>query len=562
MSDVVILLQSRTASRRLPAKAMLTLSGMPMALLAARRAANAGHKVLTLTSDSPEDDTLAATLAEGGFTVFRGANDDVLGRFVQATANLPAHTVLVRLTADNPLPDGDFVRWLVSNFSSANQPYWCPPWPDSGLPYGLVGEVFTVAALREADRHTRELNLREHVTPWLRSMYRPQRPVVPLPDDSYESGLASLSSPTHRATCDTLSDYLRLCRVFASVPEPVTAPWQALARYLVETEGGLLEPAASPALGVHSRFVLGTAQLGMSYGATNRSGKPADQEAGVLLQEAMRAGINVFDTAPAYGEAESRLGAGLHGSEEAKIITKLTVSDEALALGSRAIRAEVEASVFRSLTRMRRDHIDAVLLHKAEQRHIPALVEALDELRAAGRIGALGVSIYTPDEAHDVLNDARWGVLEHPYNLASARQWHSVSARLMGGERGDVSVLVRSVFLQGVLVHGPQRWNGRLAPTPDLLAMQGWLRQAARRLERRSLPDVCLAFVRAQPWIHGVVVGVDSPQQLRQNIDLFTSEPLSLEEATALMAGAPEVADNVLDPRRWQAAPSPATRRR
>ena len=57
-----------------------------------------------------------------------------------------------------------------------------------------------------------------------------------------------------------------------------------------------------------SRFVLGTAQLGMKYGICNSHGQPDEQECLSIVETAWNSGIRFFDTAQAYQESEKVLG--------------------------------------------------------------------------------------------------------------------------------------------------------------------------------------------------------------------------------------------------------------
>src|SRR2546427_12368463 len=100
-----IVIQARLSSSRLPAKALLPLKGMPVAVLCALRAANRGGNVVVATSTDPSDDVLAAKLSEYSINIARGPLNDVLERFRLATTDLAAGDLVVRLTADNVFPD-------------------------------------------------------------------------------------------------------------------------------------------------------------------------------------------------------------------------------------------------------------------------------------------------------------------------------------------------------------------------------------------------------------------------------------------------------------------------
>lgn len=217
---VRIVLQARTNSSRLPGKVLLPLAGMPIVLLAARRARGA-HHLRVATSVGASDDELAEVLKVGGFPVTRGALDDVLGRFVLATRDLAGSDVCVRLTADNVLPDASFVTDLVGQLMGAGATY---ARFGTDLPYGLSAEAFRVDALRAADRAASTAHDREHVTSWLlRSCdFIDARPKQMLPADLRQC----------RCTIDTQEDYRAMVRLFEGVEDAVCAPWLMLARRL------------------------------------------------------------------------------------------------------------------------------------------------------------------------------------------------------------------------------------------------------------------------------------------------------------------------------------------
>ena len=163
--NIRIIIQARTDSNRLPAKALLPVAGTPSAILAAKRAGNRGRPVMLATSDRPTDDLLATLANQAGINVFRGSANDVLGRFVASCQDLQGDDVVVRLTADNLLPDGMLIEELLASFELNGNPYINAKiaWGDS--PYGLGAEVMNVCTLRRAALTASTEYEREHVTP-------------------------------------------------------------------------------------------------------------------------------------------------------------------------------------------------------------------------------------------------------------------------------------------------------------------------------------------------------------------------------------------------------------
>ncbi|WP_375740444.1 aldo/keto reductase [Pseudomonas boanensis] len=144
---------------------------------------------------------------------------------------------------------------------------------------------------------------------------------------------------------------------------------------------------------------LGTVKLGRDQGVKYPNGFtiPDDTEARQLLAMARDLGINLIDTAPAYGRSEERLGPLLRGQREDWVIVS-KVGEEFEAGQSRFDFSPEHArfSVERSLKRLETDFIDLVLIH-SDGNDVAILqesgvLETLAELKQAGKIRAFGLS--------------------------------------------------------------------------------------------------------------------------------------------------------------------------
>lgn len=542
-----IILQARTTSTRLPAKVLLPMGGFPLAILCAKRLQHGGRELVLATSEDRTDDTLARLAERAGVRVFRGSLDDVLGRFVACAQDLEDDDVIIRATADNPLPDGGFVNLLVDEFLLRNAVYLGTSSPSDGLPYGLSGEVFTAGALREAARLARSPHEREHVTAGLRQRAGSMGLVGP--GQILGDGSAHL-----RCTVDTLEDYLHMAEIFGSCADPVGTPWRSFLGKLPLTGADHLGRAApGGSAGGAGAIMLGTAQLGIPYGIANQSGCPSDGEAQAILDFALANGVDQFDTARAYGHAESRLGAALaRNSSEACVVTKLPplsdLPDEAPAQD--VVRA-VEASIFRSCHALRRRRLDVLLFHRAADmfRWQGAAMEHLMTLRNEGVLREIGVSVYTPEEAMQCIADLRIGHLQIPFNLLD-RRWTSAAFRGALRHRPDLKVHARSVFLQGLLIRDAAIWPSWIASSRSLVERIGKLCLA---LGRRNPIDLCVAYVRAFPWVTSLVVGVERREQLEALLENARGCALSAGEAERVQAAFPDVPERLLDPAKWQA---------
>jgi spore coat polysaccharide biosynthesis protein SpsF (cytidylyltransferase family)/aryl-alcohol dehydrogenase-like predicted oxidoreductase len=541
-----VIIQARTSSRRLPRKSLLPLGGLPLAVLAALRASRNGADVVVATSVQASDDGLASTLTRHGVKVFRGPLDDVLLRYVQASADLRDDDRVVRLTGDNVFPDADFVNDLLAFFDASGADHVGTDSPKDGLPYGLSGEVFTVDALQRAQQNAVDDFDREHVTPWIKRN---------LNSRLFDAHREAIDLGALRCTIDTNRDYQRQCRVFASLKDPVGIPWRDLCKRLEidAARHGPVLPWRRVGTDRHARIVLGTAQLGMPYGIANRHGMPDADDAREIILSAVDRGVTHIDTARGYGEAESRIGAALVGGEgdEVTIITKIGGFERLDRLADQStINDFVDASVFRSCRDLRVDALDTLLLHSAQPLETPGsgVMARLFELREDGVIGRLGLSVQNPAEL--AMAAAHPGIthIQLPFNILDWR-WHDSDLEGLTAARPELVIHVRSAYLQGLLLSdSPNLWPMAGGCAAQLMAK---LKELTTELGRENVADLCLAYVNAQPWVHGIVTGVESLQQLAANCRYAANPCLTADEIARVGAELPRAEASLLDPSLW-----------
>jgi aryl-alcohol dehydrogenase-like predicted oxidoreductase/spore coat polysaccharide biosynthesis protein SpsF (cytidylyltransferase family) len=549
-------MQARTSSSRLPAKALLPIAGYPSAVLATLRAANQQHETIFATSDDASDDDLAQRAQDAGLTVFRGPLDDVLGRFYFACAGFPEDCCVVRLTADNVVPDGTFVGGLAAAFASSGADYVAADSESSGLPYGLGGEAFFVAVLRRAYREATSVSDREHVTPWI---VRNCRTASYRPRDLGNSDFSYL-----RCTIDDEEDYGRILRLFDRVTDPVGMRWEDLRRKLAELPGEprFRIPQRSIAARAHSELALGTAQLGMEYGAVNDHGRPSLEQGVAIIRRAIAHGVTALDTARAYGAAEEIVGEALRGAwaSRVEVITKVDLvglPDDATAAQA---QARVDESIQRSSKALGMSRLAVVLLHTWQDHDSwsGAAWQRLLELREAGNIAVLGASVYDTREALEALQDPAIEHLQIPMNVLDWR-WEAAGVDRAVAIRPEVVVHARSALLQGVLAHPASRW-----PVVEDFSAQDCYRILARLVEefgRESVTDLCLAYVRSLPWVSSVVVGCETMDQLEENLRLCRTPKLSVEQCEHLRRMLPRAPENFLNPAKWKTTHEQSARR-
>ncbi|MEV0717762.1 aldo/keto reductase [Asanoa sp. NPDC050611] len=309
-------------------------------------------------------------------------------------------------------------------------------------------------------------------------------------------------------------------------------------------------------------LALGCAQLGNLYRAID------DEHAAAIVDAAWDAGIRYFDTAPHYGLglSERRLGAALAGRPRAAytVSTKVGRVLEPVPGGGAGLddagfvvpathrrvwdfsRDGVRRSLAESLARLGLDRIDLALLHDPEHRPDQALAEgypALRQLKDEGVVGAIGIGSMDPAvlarfvtecAPDEIIVAGRYTLLEQP----------ALDAVLPACAAAGTVVHNAAIFNSGLLAmdrpHAGLPYEYGPAPA-ELVARAGAIADVCAA-HGTTLPAAALAFAGDHPLVRSVIVGADSPEQVRRNAELFAKPP------------APElwpalVAAGLLDPR-------------
>jgi spore coat polysaccharide biosynthesis protein SpsF len=191
-------------SKRLPGKILMDLAGAPLLqrLLERVKRSKLIDRIVVATSDRSENAPVETLCRDLGYSCWRGSENDVLVRVIDAAADAD---IVIRLTADNPFVDGALVDLVLQKFLDA--------WPgihyaanvtDSGFPYGLFVEVADMNALKMAADSDDPMD-REHVTWHIR-----QRPS----EFKIQTVLSPVKYPDEGLTFDSIDDYKRLKPVF------------------------------------------------------------------------------------------------------------------------------------------------------------------------------------------------------------------------------------------------------------------------------------------------------------------------------------------------------------
>jgi aryl-alcohol dehydrogenase-like predicted oxidoreductase len=301
-----------------------------------------------------------------------------------------------------------------------------------------------------------------------------------------------------------------------------------------------------------SPLALGTVELGMDYGipVPGAYGRPSESAAERLVHAALDTGINLIDTAQAYGNSEAVLGRALRGRRQRAVLaTKATVQADGKTLRGDALRRAMLVGLENSLRLLRTDYVDIWQIHNVDGDLLDQsdlVAEVFSTARASGMALWRGGSFYGPDLPLAALAHDLFDVFQVTYSVFDQR----LADRLFPAATAQgVGIMVRSILLQGVLTERADHLPDRLQL---LKAHSRRFRQLVASQGGSLTPaQAAIAFGLAEPRIGSILVGVRSEPELLENLVAATAtlSPDLMFELRQLRIDDPEF----VNPDSWQA---------
>lgn len=292
-----------------------------------------------------------------------------------------------------------------------------------------------------------------------------------------------------------------------------------------------------------SQLTLGTVQMGLDYGIANRTGRPEFRQACEIVAAAYEGGVRCLDTAASYGVSEEVLGAVL---ADLTLADKMTVVTKVQPITGDIDGAEaaamVEASVTRSLQRLGLERLPVCLMHWEDNF---AYIDALLALRDRGLVGHVGCSVMTPRATQRILDSGLADALQIPTNLLDKR--FTGPGLIQRAAKEGVAVFVRSIYLQG-LVFLPE------AAVPAELAAVIPVRRELQSIAGdadMAMSELCMRYALDLPGVASLVVGVETVEQMRQNLDVCRRGPLPPDLMERIRQAVPDLPEVVVMPTLW-----------
>ncbi len=265
---------------------------------------------------------------------------------------------------------------------------------------------------------------------------------------------------------------------------------------------------------------------GEGYGEVSR------EEARATIDAALDEGCTVLELAHCYGdkgrEVDTIIGEALEGRDRSKIriVLRIGVDREASPPRKRFDRGSLMRMLESSLSRLRTNYVDVLLLHNPLVSTLERSFDPLDALasfRERGMATAMGVSAGSFDVASVALKQSI-DVIELPYNVLAPRLLHALLPEIT---RSQVGIIVRSPLAYGLLAdgfeverqfapgdHRIERWS------PEDIGRRMRQREVLRPFVKDSvlsLREAAIRYVLANHMVGCTVVGARTPDMARQN---------------------------------------------
>ena len=293
-----------------------------------------------------------------------------------------------------------------------------------------------------------------------------------------------------------------------------------------------------------TKLCLGTAQFGLDYGINNPNGKPQEHQSFAIIDEALKQGITVIDTAAAYGTAEELLGEYGIATHQVQVISKL--KPNMITDNCQDPEVILEEQIQASLARTGLTALDGYLLHSPENFYNERVINGLRQCKKKGLIRHFGVSIYDTEHALDVVRSGLVDYIQIPYNVLDQRLDQTDFFAL--AKEHEVMVFARSAFLQGLILMSADK-------IPDHLAMaKEYLREFDRIIAKYGFTRIqaAFSFVYTHPGINYLVFGVDNLEQLQEYIALSRCQFDFADCRMELSNSFRNVSKNIICPNLWK----------
>jgi aryl-alcohol dehydrogenase-like predicted oxidoreductase len=282
------------------------------------------------------------------------------------------------------------------------------------------------------------------------------------------------------------------------------------------------------------KLVIGSAQLGMSYGLFNKK-KISIKEFKKIEKLVLNSNINFIDTATSYGDSEIIIGNS--DLKNLNIITKTKLPKNK----NIDIKNWLSKEIIRSLKRLKVKKIYGVLIHDYKDilgKRGKAYLLSLQQLKKKKIVDKIGISIYDPKELKKIWKFWKPDLVQAPLNPIDNRILNSNWLNVL--KKNRIKIYARSIFLQGILINDYSSLGINKKYKLILDKLKNWCYK-----NNISMLRACIDFVRQFKEIDYLVVGFNNYNQLKEIISAFKKKKINVPKIFYSNK------KKLIDPREW-----------
>lgn len=553
--NIGTIVQARMGSSRLPGKIIKEISGKQMLLHCLDRikqSKNHGSLIVATTSKS-SDDVVEKLCNINKIKYYRGSEEDVLDRYYKAALENKLD-VIVRITSDCPLIDPVLIDILVDIFfSEPKLDYVSNSFPTRSFPRGFDVEVISFRALEKAWQEDKNLEWREHVTPYIQSNPKIFRLINVVNDEDNSNIRLTVDTPEDlsflRKLFDTVNigqlDYQKI--ITLSVKYDDLFSMNSHIKDKIVLKNFRKKPITVIDIKQYEKelpLILGTAQLGMSYGISNKVGVPDKVEIEKIIKAAYDNGIRIYDTAQAYGKSEENIGhtiKTLYLKNKVKIVTKIDPT-----LPFRNVDTILKL-LYESVRTLNVPKLHTLMIHNAKwlEYETDAIKTTFEKIKEINMNNYFGVSIYNREEALKAIESNLFDIIQLPANFFDER--FKKEGLIHKAQKAGMHVHIRSIFLQGLFFLKPENVPIQLQ---DHVSILGKIKESLGL----TIPELVFSYMATGYPRCYLIFGAESVQQVLQNIRAFNKKSSAKINLNQINDCFNNIDEKLINPSLWKMA--------
>lgn len=260
---------------------------------------------------------------------------------------------------------------------------------------------------------------------------------------------------------------------------------------------------------------IGSANFGQKYGIKNVN-NISNKDIENIITNAFNNDIYYIDTAPTYGEAQSKIGDILTKyslNNKAKCISKI---DHNVSLSS---IDSLKISIKNSLNELQINTLWGLLLHRTPDKISDNFIELINSLKSENHIKKFGISVYDPSDAIFFAQKDYIDIIQVPFNCLDRRLIDNNFFKICS--ENNITPIIRSIYLQGALLMSENEiFNSKLVWAKNEFEI---FRSFCKK-NNLNPAAMCLQSVDKYVNDSMIIIGVNSFDEYLKNLNFFKNK--------------------------------------